>query len=182
MPSTFTSGPLEGLIVIHPRIFGDERGFFYECYKRSEFVANGLYEEFVQDNHSSSTLGVIRGLHFQSSPHAQGKLVRCTLGQVWDVAVDLRPVSATYGQHFGIVLSEENKTLFYIPPGFAHGFLTLSEKAEFLYKCTAEYAPASDGGVRWDDPDLNIPWPLQGMSPLVSEKDNKLPFLKELET
>jgi dTDP-4-dehydrorhamnose 3,5-epimerase len=180
VPCNFTHTPIPGLVVIQPKVFGDDRGYFYESYKKSEFIQNGISEDFVQDNHSSSVRGVLRGLHFQRSPHVQGKLVRCTVGKVWDVAVDLRKGSPTYGQHFGIELSSENKTLFYIPAGFAHGFVTLSDSAEFQYKCTAEYAPAADGGIRWDDPDLAVAWPVPVDAGLISAKDAKLPRLSEL--
>ncbi|KGE71119.1 dTDP-4-dehydrorhamnose 3,5-epimerase [Spirochaeta lutea] len=178
MPCTFTPGPIPGLVIIQPRVFADDRGWFMESYKKSEFIDHGISEDFVQDNHSRSIRGVLRGLHFQRSPHAQGKLVRCLDGRVWDVAVDLRRGSPTFGRYHGIELSPENSTMFYIPPGFAHGFITLSEHAEFVYKCTEEYAPESDGGVRWDDPDLALPWPLD--QPLVSPKDSQLPFLADL--
>ena len=179
MPFEFKETTLPGVVIVQPRRFDDPRGFFMETYKKSDFVAAGIDEEFCQDNHSFSCKGVLRGLHFQSSPHAQGKLVRVIKGAVWDVAVDLIPGSATYGQYYGIELTEENGTMFYIPPGFGHGFLTLRDDTHFLYKCTAEYAPAADGGVKWDDPDLNVPWPLDSEA-LVSEKDAKLPYLKDL--
>ncbi len=179
MPFEFKTTPLPGVVVVQPRRFNDPRGFFMETYKKSDFVAAGISEEFCQDNHSFSCKGVLRGLHFQTSPHAQGKLVRVIKGAVWDVAVDLIPGSPTYGQHYGIELTEENGTMFYIPPGFGHGFLTLRDDTHFLYKCTAEYAPSADGGVKWDDPELNIPWPLDGEA-LVSDKDAGLPYLKDL--
>jgi len=179
MPFSFTVTPLKGVVVIHPRKFGDDRGFFMETYKKSDFIAHGITEEFCQDNHSLSSKGVLRGLHFQSAPHAQGKLVRVVKGAVWDVAVDLLPGSPTFGQHFCIELTEENATMLYIPPGFGHGFLTLKDNTHFLYKCTEEYAPSVDGGVKWDDPDLGIPWPLEG-TPLVSDKDAVLPYLKHV--
>jgi dTDP-4-dehydrorhamnose 3,5-epimerase len=165
--------------VAQPRVFPDGRGSFFETYKHSEYRTNGIAEVFVQDNHSVSTRGVLRGLHFQSGQHAQGKLVRVVRGSVWDVAVDIRPASPTYGQWYGIVLSAENRTQFYIPPGFAHGFLTLSDEAEFCYKCTAEYHKASEGGIRWDDTTLAIDWPLQGLEVSVSEKDAALPTWKD---
>ena len=179
MPFSFTVTPLKGVVVIQPRKFGDDRGFFMETYKKSDFIAHGITEEFCQDNHSLSSKGVLRGLHFQSAPHAQGKLVRVVKGAVWDVAVDLLPGSPTFGQYFGIELTEENATMLYIPPGFGHGFLTLTDNTHFLYKCTEEYAPSADGGVKWDDHDLKIPWPLDE-TPLVSDKDAVLPFLKDL--
>jgi len=177
MPASFAPGPLAGLVIIQPRVFPDGRGSFFETYKQSEYAANGVADEFVQDNHSVSTRGVLRGLHFQNSPHAQGKLVRVVQGAVWDVAVDLRPESPTYGQWFGLELSADNRTQLYIPVGFGHGFVTLSETAEFVYKCTAEYNKAREGGVRWDDPTLGIAWPLAGLEVSVSDKDAALPFL-----
>ena len=176
MPAVFTPGPLAGLVVVQPRIFPDGRGTFFETFKRSEYAANGIADDFVQDNHSVSTKGVLRGLHFQTAPHAQGKLVRVISGAVWDVAVDIRPGSATYGQWYGLELSAHNRTQFYIPAGFAHGFLTLTDQTEFVYKCTAEYDRASEGGFRWDDPRLAIVWPVSGSAPVVSEKDAALPY------
>lgn len=181
MPFEFKDTPLKGAKIIQPQIFGDARGFFVESYKKSEFSAAGISEEFIQDNHSFSLKGILRGIHFQTEPHAQGKLVRVIKGAVWDVSVDLRQGSSTYGKWFGLELNEENGTMFYIPPGFGHGFLTLKDKTHLLYKCTAEYEPASDGGVRWDDPGLAIEWPLApGQKPLVSGKDENLPYLKGL--
>lgn len=179
MPFEVNDTPIEGVKVIQPRVFSDPRGFFMETYKNTDFEEFGIKDSFVQDNHSHSCKGVLRGLHFQSFPHAQGKLVRVVKGSVWDVAVDIRPDSPTYKQWFGITLSELNHTMFYIPPGLAHGFITLEDETHFLYKCTALYAPESDGGIRWDDPDINIKWPYDG-SPLVSDKDEVLPYLKEL--
>lgn len=182
MPFQFNSTPIDGLIVANPRVFGDHRGFFVETYKKSDFVSGGIPEDFIQDNHSFSCQGVLRGLHFQSPPHAQGKLVQVIVGAVWDVAVDLRPDSSTYLKWYGIELTEENHLMMYIPPGFAHGYYTLVDDTHFLYKCTTEYAPKADGGVRWDDPDIGIVWPIpQGESPLVSEKDAALSFLKDLQ-
>ncbi len=182
MPFEFKQTPIPGVMIIQPEKFGDHRGFFMETYKKSDFISAGIKEDFEQDNHSFSSKGVLRGLHFQTAPHAQGKLVRVVKGAVWDVAVDLIPGSPTFGQHFGLELTEENNTMLYIPPGFGHGFLTLEDNTHFLYKCTAEYAPASDGGVKWNDPDLAVQWPLEPeQEPLVSDKDAILPFLKELE-
>ena len=177
MPCRFVSTPIDGLLVVEPRAFPDDRGFFMETYKESEFAANGIPQRFVQDNHSRSSRGVLRGLHFQRGEHAQGKLVRVILGAVWDVAVDLRPGSATYGRWFGIELTDENHKMFFIPPGFAHGFVTVSDVAEFQYKCTAEYHKESEGGIRWNDPDIAVEWPLADV--LVSAKDAVLPFFKE---
>ncbi|MGL4402409.1 MAG: dTDP-4-dehydrorhamnose 3,5-epimerase [Fusobacteriaceae bacterium] len=150
---------IEGLVVIQPTVFGDERGFFLESYSRKDFKEIGIEEEFVQDNHSKSRKGVLRGLHFQTEM-AQGKLVRVTSGSVYDVAVDLRKGSPTFGKWYGIELSASNKTQFYVPPGFAHGFLTLEDDTEFLYKCTDYYAPQYDSGVLWNDPEIGIEWNL----------------------
>lgn len=168
------------VLIIEPKVFGDERGFFYESYNHKKFEqAVGKEVNFVQDNHSKSTKGVLRGLHFQKAPYAQGKLVRCVVGEVFDVAVDIRENSDTYGQWVGIILSAENKRQLWIPEGFAHGFLVLSETAEFLYKATNYYHPESEGGVIWNDQCLNIDWPMiEKMT--CSEKDLKLLSLDKL--
>jgi dTDP-4-dehydrorhamnose 3,5-epimerase len=165
--------------VIEPKVFADERGFFMESFKASDFAAFGITQDFVQDNHSKSRKGVIRGLHFQRAPYAQGKLVRVTRGRAWDVAVDLRKGSPTFGTWCAVELSADNHLLFWIPEGFAHGFLALEDDTELLYKCTAEYNPTSDGGVRWNDPDIGVAWPQIGVSPLISSKDAVLPLLKD---
>ena len=178
MPSTFKRLEIDGLILVEPRSFHDERGFFLESFKESEFAAAGINERFVQDNHSLSVENVIRGLHYQREPRAQGKLVRVIKGRVWDVAVDIRPGSASYGKWLGVELSEENHLMLYIPPGFAHGFASLSDEVHLLYKCTREYDPALDAGIRWDDPDLAIQWPVG--NPLLSPKDRILPLLKDV--
>ncbi|MGD9475225.1 MAG: dTDP-4-dehydrorhamnose 3,5-epimerase [Eubacteriaceae bacterium] len=171
---------IEGLVIIEPSVFGDDRGYFMETYNEEEFHKEGLTMRFVQDNESKSSRGVLRGLHFQTK-FSQGKLVRATRGAVYDVAVDLRQGSETYGQWAGVMLTEENKTMFYIPEGFAHGFLVVSDEAVFNYKCTNLYAPEYDGGIRWNDPDVGIEWPLDQVGHvLLSEKDGKLPFLKEI--
>ena len=168
------------MILVTPRVFPDGRGFFLESWKRSEFARAGIDQDFLQDNHSQSSAGVLRGLHYQRDPDAQGKLIRVIAGSAWDVGVDIRPGSSTFSQWFGTELSAENRKMLYIPPGFAHGFITLRDDTHFLYKCTREYAPESDAGIRWDDPDLAIDWPKAGDGkPLVSEKDAKLPFLKD---
>lgn len=177
MPFTFKQTPIDGLVVIQPRVFGDERGFFLETYKKSEFAQNGVPVEFVQDNHSKSAKGVLRGIHYQNDPMAQGKLVSVISGAVWDVAVDLRSDSTTYGKWYGLELSGENHTMFYIPPGFGHGFVTLEDDTHFVYKCTNVYSPEHDAGIRWDDADLAIDWPITEVS--VSEKDAGLPFLQK---
>jgi dTDP-4-dehydrorhamnose 3,5-epimerase len=178
MSLEFKHLPLEGLLLIWPVVFEDDRGYFMETYKASSYTANGIADNFVQDNHSCSRRGVLRGLHFQRPPHSQGKLVQVATGVVWDCAVDIRPDSRTYGQWHGVTLSEENRLMLYIPPGFAHGFVTLSEEAHLLYKCTAEFDKASEGGIRWNDPDLGIEWPLQDIT--ISERDAALPFFKDL--
>ena len=173
MPFGFKQGPLEGLVIVEPRLFPDGRGSFMESYKASDYSGAGIAGPFVQDNHSVSSRGTVRGLHFQRQPHAQGKLVRVTRGRVWDVAVDVRKASPTFGKWYGLELSVENRLQFWIPAGFAHGFVALEEGTELQYKCTAEYAPASEGGIRWDDPILAIAWPVAGA--VVSEKDARLP-------
>jgi dTDP-4-dehydrorhamnose 3,5-epimerase (EC 5.1.3.13) len=171
---------IDGLVIIEPSVFGDHRGYFMETYNEEEFHKAGLTMRFVQDNESKSCQGVLRGLHFQTK-FSQGKLVRATRGEVYDVAVDLRNGSPTYGQWAGALLTEENKTMFYIPEGFAHGFLVVSEEAVFNYKCTNLYAPEYDGGIRWNDPEVGIKWPLETISEvLLSEKDGQLPFLSEI--
>jgi dTDP-4-dehydrorhamnose 3,5-epimerase len=161
---------LPGVLIIEPRVFGDARGFFMETWNAAGFAAAGLDLTFVQDNHSRSQKGVLRGLHFQN-PGPQGKLVRVTKGAVFDVAVDLRAASPTFGQWTGVELSADNKRMFWVPEGFAHGFLTLEDDTDFLYKCTAPYAPQSEHTLAWDDPAVGIQWPDIGMAPLVSDKD-----------
>lgn len=170
---------IEGLVIIQPSVFGDERGYFMESYNKEEFEKQGLDMTFIQDNESKSKKGVLRGLHFQRK-YSQGKLVRCTQGAVWDVGVDLRQGSKTYGQWAGVELSAENKTMFYIPEGFAHGFVVLTDEATFNYKCTNLYAPEYDGGIHWNDPDIGVEWPVEGMELLLSEKDQNQPFLKDI--
>jgi len=167
---------IKGLVVIKPTAFGDSRGFFMETYNKNDFIEMGITDEFVQDNHSKSVKGVLRGLHFQKE-FPQGKLVRVINGEVYDVAVDMREDSPTYGKHYGVMLSAENKTQFYIPKGFAHGFLVTSDEAEFVYKCTDFYHPGDEGGLLWNDPQIGINWPLDkvgGIENIVqSEKDQK---------
>ena len=168
-----TSCGMEGLYVIEPTVFYDERGYFVETYNQNDFKAEGLDMVFVQDNQSMSSRGVLRGLHYQKQ-YPQGKLVRVVRGTVFDVAVDLRASSETYGKWFGVELSAENKKQFYIPQGFAHGFLVLSDVAEFAYKCTDFYHPGDEGGLIWNDPDIGVEWPIEeGMQLLISEKDQK---------
>lgn len=168
---------LEGVLVIEPRVFGDERGFFYETFHAKRYKEMGIKEEFVQDNRSRSTGGVLRGLHFQKTK-PQGKLVTVTHGEVFDVAIDLRPGSATFGQYEAILLTGENKIQFYIPPGFAHGFCVLSDIADFQYKCTDFYDPSDEGGLIWNDTSVNIDWPIK--NPILSDKDKILPSLDQI--
>lgn len=169
------------VILLTPRVFGDERGFFFESYNQRAFCkATGLTVEFVQDNHSRSVRGVLRGLHYQIAPRAQGKLVRVIQGAVFDVAVDIRPDSPTFGRWVGEVLSADNKRQLWIPPGFAHGFLTLTDSAEFLYKTTDYYSPEHERCIAWNDPDLAIAWPLAGTTPRLSDKDQRGAALRTL--
>ena len=176
----FIATKIPDLYIIEPKVFGDERGYFMESYSKKDFAEAGLTMTFVQDNESKSHKGVLRGLHFQTK-HTQGKLVRVTQGEVWDVAVDLRKGSPTYGQWEGVYLSAENKRQFYVPEGFAHGFVVTSDEAVFNYKCTDFYAPEYDSGLLWNDVDVAIEWPLEGIEELLlSEKDKKQKTLKEL--
>ena len=177
MPFIFESLAIPGVTLVKPRVFSDTRGFFLETYKRSDFTGAGIPADFVQVNHSHSLVNVLRGLHYQKNPAAQGKLVTAVRGAVFDVAVDIRQGSPTYGSWLGEVLSEENHHLLYIPPGFAHGFCVLSDRADVIYRVTAEYAPALDRGVLWNDPDLAIEWPVE--NPILSEKDANQPRLRE---
>jgi dTDP-4-dehydrorhamnose 3,5-epimerase len=169
--------PLAGLILVEPRIFGDERGFFQERYRVDKFAELGITEPLIQDNHSRSSKGVLRGLHFQN-PKAQIKLVRVTRGSVLDVIVDIRKNSPTFGKSYSVELSEDNKRWLYVPVGFAHGFCVLTDVTDFLYKCSEFYSPEFDKGVFWNDPDLEINWQIQ--NPLISPKDAKLPRLRDI--
>lgn len=178
MPFEFCKTPIADLLVVKPRCFRDERGFFLETYKASDFKQQGIDLEFNQDNHSFSQKGILRGLHFQRSPHAQAKLCRVVQGMVWDVAVDLRAGSPTYLHWFGTELSDQNFAMMYVPAGFAHGFVTLSETAHFMYKCSAEYNGASDAGIKWDDNQIGIDWPVK--EPILSAKDQVLPYVKDI--
>lgn len=178
MPFEFVKMEIPDVILIKPKVFKDERGFFMETYKKSDFEKAGIKGEFVQDNHSKSKYGVLRGLHFQKEPYAQAKIVRCIRGVIYDVAVDLRKNSPTFGKWVGVILSEHNKYQLYIPRGFAHGFLVLSDEAEVVYKVDNIYAPDYEGGIIWNDPDVNIQWPAD--NPIVSPKDQRWPTLKEL--
>jgi dTDP-4-dehydrorhamnose 3,5-epimerase len=172
MPFQFFETPLPGVVRISSRIFGDERGFFREVFKASEFAAAGLPTSFVQDNMSRSRQNVVRGLHFQTDPRAQGKLVTVASGEIFDVAVDLRVGSPTYGDWYGCLLSDENGESLWIPAGFAHGFSVRSEFANVVYKCTDEYSTANDGGIAWNDPEVGVDWQLT--DPIVSDKDAEL--------
>jgi len=176
----FIKTKIKDLYVIEPTVYGDNRGYFMETHNQKEFEEAGLNMVFVQDNQSRSKKGVLRGLHFQKT-NPQGKLVRVIEGEVFDVAVDLRKSSETFGQWYGVLLTEENRKQFYVPEGFAHGFVVLSETATFVYKCTQLYDPSDEGGLMWNDPEIGIDWPLpKEMEVLLSEKDQKNPSLKDL--
>lgn len=175
MPLEFLPQPLDGVVLIEPRVAVDERGWFLEAFRQSEFDAAGIATPFVQDNLSSSSRGVLRGIHYQLPPHAQAKLVSVVRGAIWDVCVDLRRGSPTLGHWLGRELNDANHHMLYIPPGYGHGFVVLSEWAEVAYKCTAEYCPSSERGVRWDDPTVGIAWPVRDV--VVSAKDAAQPLL-----
>ena len=179
MPFSFKRLDIPDVILVEPKVFGDERGFFMETYKASEFKKNGIEYEFVQDNHSKSQKGVLRGLHYQLKPMEQGKLVRCIRGRIWDVAVDIRKGSPWYGKWVAVELSEENKLMLWVPSGFAHGFVALEDDTEVVYKVTKEYSPELDRGIIWNDTDIGVKWPIE--NPMLSEKDKNLPGLKEAE-
>lgn len=171
---------VDGVLIVEPKVFGDSRGYFMEVFSERDFrAAAGLDVHFVQDNESRSSRGVLRGLHFQKAPYSQSKLVRVVSGRVQDVAVDLRAGSPTFGKYVSVVLSGENKLMFYIPQGFAHGFLTLEDNTVFQYKCGAFYEPSSEGSVRWDDPDIGVEWMHTEGDLLLSDKDRKAPLLSE---
>jgi dTDP-4-dehydrorhamnose 3,5-epimerase len=176
----FVNTGFEGLYLIKPKVFGDNRGYFFESYNADVFRKNGIEPRFVQDNQSMSHKGALRGLHFQAPPFAQGKLVRVVRGSVWDVVLDIRKSSPTYGKHFTVEISEENNHILWIPEGFAHGFLTLEDNTIFCYKCTGLYNKESEGGVLWNDPDLGINWGIT--DPILSEKDKQNVVFKNLES
>ncbi len=176
MPFDFKRLDIPGVVLIEPKVFEDERGFFMETYKMPDFVAAGIKVNFIQENHSRSGKGVLRGLHYQNPPFAQGKLVRTVRGEIFDVAVDIRKGSPTWGKWVGVILSEKNKNILYIPEGLAHGFCVLSEITEVLYKTTDIYSAESEAGIIWNDEDLNIQWPVK--EPILSEKDENLPSLQ----
>lgn len=175
MPFEFIPQKIKDVILIKPKVFGDNRGFFLESYKKSDFEANGININFNQDNHSKSTAHVLRGLHYQEAPYGQAKLVRCSKGRIYDAAMDIRPDSPTFGQYVKVELSEENKNMLFIPEGFAHGFVVLSEEAELLYKASGEYAPQADRGILWTEIDWGIDF-----EPILSDKDKVQPKLKEV--
>jgi dTDP-4-dehydrorhamnose 3,5-epimerase len=181
MPFEFKrSESLPDVILVDPRVFPDERGWFAETYKKSDFTKHGVPFEFPQDNHSRSTArGILRGLHFQKEPAAQGKLVRCIVGEIFDVAVDIRQGSPTYSKWVSAILSTENERMIWIPPGFAHGVLTLTDITEIMYKVTFEYSPSHDRAIRWNDPSIGIKWPIS--NPILSKKDAEAPFLKTVD-
>lgn len=179
MPFEFERLKIKDVILVKPKLFGDNRGFFLESYKKSEFFENGIDVEFNQDNHSKSSARVLRGLHYQAAPYAQAKLVRCSKGRIYDVAVDIRLNSPTFGKYVKVELSEENKQMLYIPAGFAHGFVVLSDEAELLYKASGEYNQNADRGILWCDKDINIDWGID-FEPVLSEKDKNQPFLKDI--
>jgi len=180
MPLTFSPTRIAEVLVIEPRVFPDERGFFMETYKRSEFAAHGIAVPFVQCNHSRSSRGILRGLHFQKPPRAQAKLVRVVSGAIFDVAVDLRQGAPTYGHWVGVELSASNNKMLYAPAGFAHGFCVISTDADIAYMTSDEYAPALESGIAWDDPDLNIAWPTA--APQLSARDRQWPRLRDSDT
>lgn len=177
MPFSFRELEIPGIVVIEPKLFRDGRGFFMETYKHSDFVEAGIKEHFAQDNHSRSSKHVLRGLHYQKPPMQQGKLVRCIRGSIFDVAVDVRKDSPTFGQWVGTELSEDSGLMLYIPPDFAHGFVVLSDMTETVYKCTKEYSSADERGILWNDPEINITWPVK--EPILSGKDAKNPLLRD---
>ncbi|MDQ7839626.1 MAG: dTDP-4-dehydrorhamnose 3,5-epimerase [bacterium] len=177
MPFEFEPQAIPEVILVRARAFPDPRGYFMESYRMSQFAASGIPQGFLQDNFSRSTRSVLRGLHYQKTPYAQGKLVMVLRGEIFDVAVDIRRGSPTFGRWVGVILSDENHTMLYVPEGFAHGFCALTDEADVLYKVTAEYAPEYDRGIRWDDPDLAISWPVA--APVLSEKDARMPALRD---
>ncbi len=177
MPFVFTPAGLPGIVIVQPQAFLDGRGFFIESYKESEFHEAGITGRFVQDNHSFSVRGVLRGLHYQLPPFAQGKLVGVFEGRVWDVTVDIRPDSPAFCKWYGIELSAQDHRMLYIPPGFAHGFVALTNQAQLFYKCTAEYRKECEAGIRWNDPTIGITWPLNDV--IVSERDRTLPLISQ---
>lgn len=179
MPFSFTRMAIPDVVLVEPRVFPDDRGFFTETYKRSDFERNGIPETFVQDNYSRSSRGVLRGLHYQKDPAAQGKLVHVVAGEIYDVAVDLRQGSPWFGQWVGAGLSADNHHMLYVPPGFAHGFCVLSDLVDVVYKVTSEYSPSHDRGVQWNDPTIGVRWPIE--APVLSSKDQQHPSLEHID-
>ncbi len=177
MPFTFVKQELDGVVLIQPQVFADGRGFFLETYRMADFAKAGIERLFVQDNHSRSIKGTLRGLHYQKPPFEQGKLVRALRGKVFDVVVDMRKDSSTFGEWFGVTLSDKNKNMLYVPEGFAHGFEVLSDTADLLYKTTNVYSPEHESGIIWNDPGLNIAWPIE--EPIMADRDTKWPTLKK---
>jgi len=175
----FIKQKINDLVLIQPVVHGDSRGFFMETYRKSMFFQNGIQNDFIQSNHAKSSKNVLRGLHYQLEPREQGKLVRVTRGAVLDVAVDIRKSSPTFGKHVMVELTEENKHIFWVPPGFAHGYITLTNDTEFQYQVTNEYSPEHERGICFDDPDIGIEWPVAVSELLVSERDKSLPLLKD---
>ncbi|MCD7780386.1 MAG: dTDP-4-dehydrorhamnose 3,5-epimerase [Candidatus Gastranaerophilales bacterium] len=179
MPFEFIRLDVEDIQLIVPKVFDDDRGFFMESFKKSDFEKHGILDDFRQDNHSKSSKGVLRGLHYQAAPKAQAKIIRCVKGKIFDVGVDIRKNSPDFSKWAGAILSEENKNMLYLPEGFAHGFVALSDTVEILYKASNEYSKEHDRGVAWNDPDININWGID-FEPLLSEKDKHQPFLKDI--
>lgn len=177
MPFEFKTFERPGPVLVRPQVFGDDRGYFMELYKHSDFIKAGISEHLVQDNYSRSSKGVLRGLHYQKAPRSQGKLVMCLKGRIFDVAVDVRKGSPYFGKWVGVELSEENRFMLYVPPGFAHGFQVMSDAAEVMYKCTDEYSSKDDRGIIWNDPHIAITWPVA--NPVLSGKDRNHPQLQE---
>ncbi len=179
MPFQFKQLEIPGPVLVESRVFNDERGYFLEGYKRSDFVENGITCEFLQDNHSFSRRDALRGLHYQVPPVAQGKLVKVVRGCIWDVVVDVRRRSPYFLKWVAVELSDQNHHMLYVPPGFAHGFATLSDDVSLFYKCSTQYSPKHERGIRWDDPQIGIPWPIE--NPVISSRDAQLPLLKDAE-
>ena len=179
MPFRFIQTEISEVLIVEPRVFADDRGFFMETYKRSEFAEHGIAELFLQGNHSKSTKGILRGLHYQKHPKAQGKLVRALSGEIFDVVVDIRQGAPTFGKWVSVTLSSENKKMLYVPVGFAHGFCVVSDQAEISYMTTEEYAPECEAGIQWNDSDLAIEWPLK--EPILSPRDRSWPTFREVD-
>lgn len=180
MPFVFETQKIEDVILVKPQIFSDNRGFFMESYKKSDFEKNGIIEDFVQDNHSKSQKHVLRGLHYQAKPYSQAKLVKCIKGEIYDIAVDIRPKSSTFAQYVKVKLTQDGGEMLYIPSGFAHGFVVLSDFAEIFYKTSAEYSSKHDRGILWNDKTININWEID-FEPVLSEKDKALPPLEKID-